>query len=166
MVALENRPLQIRSVCINFECNQAYIDDNQLLPSMINSDTFRASWSSSLEHLSICWDIGDAAAERVVELILAATGLRTLFLKFITSDSASHVLLGLAQAPTVAPVVRLRLGLMIKVSVTTLGDAIFRFKDGLRSLHIASVCIKQGDWSAFFEYIGRQEFPRLECVTT
>ncbi|KAK1772196.1 hypothetical protein QBC33DRAFT_564681 [Phialemonium atrogriseum] len=166
VVALEHRPLQVRSVCINFEYSYSSIDDKQLSPSTINFDTFRASWSSSLEHLSICWEIGDAAAEGVLELILAATRLRTLFLKFNISESASHVFLGLAQAPTVAPVTHLRLGRMIDVSVTTLGDAILRFKDSLKSLHIANVCIERGDWSDFFEYIGRQEFPRLECVTT
>lgn len=165
VVALENRPLQVRSVCINFEYSYSFTDDKQLSPSTINFDTFRASWSSSLEHLTICWEIVDAAAEGVVELILAATRLRTLSLKFYVSEFANHIFLGLAQAPTVAPVTHLRLGSMGRVSVTTLGDAILRFKDSLRSLHITKVGINQGDWSDFFEYIGRQEFPRLECVT-
>jgi hypothetical protein len=136
-------------------------DTNRVHLASYQRPEFKIAWSH-LQNLSFRQQISGLEIGWIRDLIIAATNLRCLTLAF--SSESSNQFFGLMAPCEVLP----RLQELNISSVNFHNDGffefLFRFKDSLRVLRLAHVCLDSRTWKEAFRLF-KTELPALETIS-
>lgn len=162
----------LRSCRIDLGASAGYLFADERPSATINSEPFRALWSSGIEDLQLRFALyHEGMMQMAVDLITFATHLKSLDLAFRHSGEGDVFFYRLASAPTVPQVadLKLRLDMMPGLSPDALLDALLRFEGSLIKLQLCDVLISVGSWGSFFRRLWdlrqHNKFSHLECLT-
>ncbi|KAK8036542.1 hypothetical protein PG991_001679 [Apiospora marii] len=126
----------------------------------------RSSWASHLRQLSISWDFRGCLVNIVLPLITTAAHLESLTLHHCSvNGDVKAFLTGLADAPQLPALSRLKLAGGKQVSPTVLPAFIARFQPTLEELWIQNVAVVGGTVGDVLRRLAACDWPALRRIT-